>query len=106
MSATIFQTNMIVNMEIIKITEYLVFVLPDEKEGVKQPPKTKLIAIINKHHNEVIGEIKWFSKWRQYCFYPTNNTIWNKDCLNDVNSVITKLMEERKNANIHAHTQG
>lgn len=86
-------------MKVIKETQYLRF---DDIE-VKQ--KTKLIAIVNVHHDEHIGTIKWFGKWRQYCFYPNENTIWNKDCLNDVNSVITKLMEERKNANIHAHTE-
>ena len=52
------------------------------------------------YHDDQIGEIKWFGKWRQYCFYPNGNTIWNVNCLNDVNSVITKLMEERKNAKI------
>ena len=62
----------------------------------KQPKKTKLIGIVNKHHEEVIGEIRWFSRWRQYCFYPYPNTIWNITCLTDVNSVIKDLMDERK----------
>ena len=83
-------------MKIIKETKYLDFIIPDEAEGVKQPKKTKIIAIINKHHKEIIGEIRWFSRWRQYCFYPYMNTIWNFNCLNDVNSVITELMTERK----------
>jgi len=83
-----------------KETKYLRFI------DVEARQKTKIIAVVNIHHDEQIGEIKWFGKWRQYCFYPNGNTIWNVNCLNDVNSVITKLMEERKNANIHAHTQG
>ena len=84
-------------MTTIKETQYLRFI------DVEVRQKTKIIAVVNIHHDEQIGVIKWFGKWRQYCFHPNENTIWNKDCLNDVNSVITKLMEERKNASIRAH---
>lgn len=77
-------------MEIIKETKYLAFVIfPTEK-------KTKTIAIINRHHDEVIGEIRWFSRWRQYCFFPYDGTIWNTDCMSSVEDVIKELMEERK----------
>ena len=84
-------------MKTLKETPYLVFFALDEEEKTKkQPKKTKLIGIVNKHHEEVIGEIRWFSRWRQYCFYPYPNTIWNITCLTDVNSVIKDLMDERK----------
>jgi hypothetical protein len=77
-------------MNVIKETKYLRFI---DKE-IRQ--KTKIIGVVNIHHDEEIGEIKWFSRWRQYCFYPSNNTIWNKTCMEDVHEVITDLMEERK----------
>lgn len=31
-----------------------------------------------------LGEVKWYSPWRQYCFYPAESTIWNPECLSDV----------------------
>jgi hypothetical protein len=77
-------------MNILKETEYLRFVEFEKKE------KTKVIAVINKHHEEVLGMIKWFSRWRQYCFFPNTETVWNINCLNDVNEVIKNLMNERK----------
>ena len=78
----------------LKITKYLKFdVIKDIRFGLG---KTKTIFIINIHHDEVIGEIKWFSRWRQYCFFPNNSTIWNPHCLNDVSTVIKELMDERK----------
>jgi uncharacterized protein YprB with RNaseH-like and TPR domain len=77
-------------MNILKETQYLRFVEFEKKQ------KTKVIAVMNKHHEEIIGMIKWFSRWRQYCFFPTNNTVWNINCLNDVNLVITMLTDERK----------
>ena len=77
-------------MNILKETQYLRFVEFEKKE------KTKVIAVVNKHHEEVLGMIKWFSRWRQYCFFPNTETVWNINCLNDVNEVIKNLMDERK----------
>ena len=76
-------------MEIIKETKYLAFVVVPSKG------KTKIITIINRHHEEVIGEIRWFSRWRQYCFFPYDGTIWNTTCMEDVQNVINGLKEER-----------
>jgi hypothetical protein len=77
-------------MEVLKETKYLLFAVNCVKG------KTKVIDIVNLHHHEVIGEIKWFGWWRQYCFFPIAETVWNPKCLDDVQSVIKELMEERK----------
>lgn len=58
--------------------------------------KTKRFHVISKSSNDIIGKISWYAKWRQYTFTPTYNTIWNKDCLNDIRDFINRLMEERK----------
>jgi hypothetical protein len=78
-------------METLKETPYLLFRTPYDATK-----KTKTVQVINIHHNEEIGQIKWYSRWRQYCFFPHDNTIWNKECLNSVNEVIKQLMDERK----------
>ena len=72
-------------MEILKETKYLSFIVKEHK------PKTKVVAVVNKTHKQEIGVIRWYGAWRQYCFYPHPNTIWNTACLNDVNNMITKL---------------
>jgi hypothetical protein len=77
-------------MKIIKETKYLCFINKEVKL------KTKIIGIMNKNHGEEIGLIKWFSKWRQYCFFPTNDTVWNTTCIEDIYDVISDLMDERK----------
>jgi len=46
--------------------------------------KTKCFAVRredNSRLGEIIGEIKWNSKWRQYCFFPEKETTWSKGCL-------------------------
>jgi hypothetical protein len=74
----------------LKETPYLLFRQPYSKT------KTKVVWVINIHHNETIGIIKWYSGWRQYCFFPMKDTIWNTDCLNAVTEMIKTLMDERK----------
>ena len=76
-------------MELLKETKYLQFIIKEYK------PKTKVIAVVNKTHQEEIGVLRWYAQWRQYCFFPHHNTIWNKNCLNDVNEMITELTPVR-----------
>ncbi len=78
-------------MKIFKETQYLAFVETPSKG------KTKVLAIVNKHHQEIIGEIKLFGRWRQYCFFPSNETTWNTGCLADIRDAIQELNEQRKN---------
>ena len=44
----------------------------------------------------VLGHIKWYSPWRQYCFYPSPSCVFNNGCLGDISAFIKGLMEERK----------
>ena len=77
-------------MMVIKETKYLVF------EELPTKTKTRYVNVINIRSGNFIGEIKWYGPWRQYCFFPDMDTVWNPKCLDDVNAVIRELMEERK----------
>ena len=67
-------------------TKYLKFVV------VRYKPKTKVIAVASKSSGEELGRIEWFAKWRQYCFMPNGMTVWNTDCLKDIQNIITTMM--------------
>ena len=67
-------------------TKYLKFVV------VRYKPKTKVIAVASKSSGEELGRIEWFAKWRQYCFMPNGMTVFNNDCLKDIENIITTLM--------------
>ena len=55
---------------------------------VRQPvrPGRKLFhfTVENKRTGGVIGEIKWYGRWRQYCLFPDPSTVWSSGCLEDV----------------------
>ena len=53
-------------------------------------------AIRKKGNNDILGEIKWFFAWRQFCFFPEFETVYNIGCLNFINRFIGHLMAERK----------
>lgn len=44
-----------------------------------------------------LGEIKWFTKWRCYCFFPQAGvSIFDTQCLKDIVAFIEKQMLQRK----------
>jgi len=65
----------------------------------KQVPyegKTKRFEVISVKHGYSLGRISWYGAWRCYVFSPAFETIWNKDCLNEIGNFLFNLMEERK----------
>lgn len=44
----------------------------------------------------VLGQVRWYGPWRQYCFWPARETVFNRECLESIESFIGKLMEERR----------
>lgn len=72
------------------MSKYLDFILLEQKK------KTNVWNIISKSSGESLGNIKWFPRWRQYTFFPHSDTVWNKDCLNDIMDVLSSLMKQRK----------
>ena len=60
-------------------------------------PKTGIWLLYSKSSTYGLGFIKWYAPWRQYCFFPIEDTIWSKGCLEEVNQYITQLMGAHKN---------
>ena len=61
-----------------------------------KPGKTSIYNVVSKNKQSILGEIKWFGRWRQYCFYPSPNCVFNYGCLQDIQDFIVELMEERR----------
>jgi hypothetical protein len=73
-----------------KESEYLIF------NELESKGKTNIYNVISKHDEYSLGIIKWYSSWRQYCFYPEKETVFNKTCLNTIEEFIIELMNKRK----------
>jgi len=69
--------------------EFIRIPVPDDR-------RTSVWDVRSTHSNEVLGQIRWFGRWRQYAMFPAPNTIWNHDCLRSVEDFIKMLMSQRK----------
>lgn len=58
--------------------------------------KTKILLVRTRSADVVLGEIKWYGPWRQYCFFPSRETIFNKGCMETIIAQVDELMAERK----------
>ena len=58
--------------------------------------KTEIWNILSKSSGFILGQIKWYGPWRQYCFFPSPNSVFNPACMDDINKFIKELMAKRR----------
>lgn len=58
--------------------------------------KTPIIEVRSKSQGNLLGSVKWYSPWRQYVFFPLGATVWNHECLNDIQNAIHRAKELAK----------
>jgi hypothetical protein len=63
---------------------------------VEDKPKTSVWACMNTENRSVLGHVKWYGPWRQYCFFPEAFVVFHNGCLQDICHFIQQLKEERK----------
>ncbi len=68
-----------------KLYKYIHFV------EIEQKTKTKVYSCRNNNSEIELGIVKWYSSWRQYCFFPSKDTIFNKGCLEDIVDFLEQL---------------
>ena len=57
--------------------------------------KTSKWNCYNLHYGEVLGQVKWNSQWRQYCYFPTMQAMYSSGCLNDIADFIEQLKSNK-----------
>lgn len=56
--------------------------------------KTKKFEVIS-HSGNYLGIIKWYGAWRQYVFFPVENSIFSIGCLKDLENALETIKDER-----------
>ncbi len=61
-------------------------------------PKTNVYDVINISGKYVLGQIKWYSPWRKYCFFPSQDfkLIFDDKCLTFIIEFMKKITNEYK----------
>jgi hypothetical protein len=77
-------------MSSIKPSKYMAF------QQITPPGTSKPGLIVrNKKSGGTLGYIEWYGPWRQYCFFPEGDTVFNRTCLDEINAVISCFTENK-----------
>lgn len=53
-------------------------------ELAKQQNPNSWIYNCYSNEDEYLGQVKYYARWRQYAYYPTVGTVYEKTCLTDI----------------------
>ena len=67
-----------------------------QKMNLIDKRKTDIYIVKNIKSGWGIGHIKWHPSWRQYCFFPGQDSIYSYGCLDNISDFIFQLMKKRK----------
>jgi hypothetical protein len=65
-------------------------------DEVQDTGKTKVFRVSSVQHDIDLGKIKWFATWRRYAFFPESSTVFDSNCLFEIQSFIARLMLDRE----------
>lgn len=61
--------------------------------------KTDFWNVYTKEGTLLLGQIRWFSTFRQYSFYPQPNTVYEKQFMRDIANFMEEEMKKRNEIN-------
>lgn len=66
---------------------------------VERKIKTDVYNVMTKGDGDIVlGQTRWFSRWRTYSFFPCNDTVYESKCLADIIQFMKELMKKRQDA--------
>ncbi len=75
-------------------TKYKYIEMVVAPRGLKR--KTGVWDVIGRTSGAFLGQIKWYGAWRQYCFFPSVSTVFNRQCMEDLNNFLEIQMKLRE----------
>jgi len=58
--------------------------------GADNKPRLTNIYEVLTEDNTKLGEIRWFARWRKYCFFPWTETVYEETCLGEIAEFIKR----------------
>lgn len=79
-----------VTRERLATNPYLEFV------DVTPPGRITLVVEVRSARGAYLGSLKWYGAWRQYCFFPAPDCIFNVGCLDTIKRNTQVMNDVRK----------
>ena len=70
--------------------KYIEFIMTGSK------PKTAIWRCQSRRSGDVLGYVHWYGPWRQYCFFPAEESVFNDGCLLDIVDFLDKARKARE----------
>jgi hypothetical protein len=58
--------------------------------------KTNVWEMRTTDYHHLLGEVRWYSPWRKYAFFPAAECVFEQDCLRDIAAFIEEATMEHK----------
>ncbi len=59
-------------------------------------PEGETWQVLNRGDGTLLGDIRWYSQWRQCCFFPEPDTVFSGDCLVIILGFLANLKKEKQ----------
>jgi len=60
--------------------EWLSFKINERRHGAK----TDTWEVWSLNEANHLGQVRWYTPWRKYSFFPASGTVWEQDCLRSI----------------------
>lgn len=60
-------------------------------EPLENGKKTRSYRVLEVSTGYTLGWLKWFGRWRGYCFFPVTGTVFDGGCLAQLDAWISEL---------------
>lgn len=56
-----------------------------------EPKRKTQVWECRTNEDDFLGEVKWYSPWRQYCFFTEQGIVLAKSCIDDISHFVGQL---------------
>ena len=63
---------------------------------IEDKPKTSVWSCRNNNSGTELGVIKWYPRWRRYCYCPIVQAVYSKGCLENISHFIQQITTPHK----------
>lgn len=62
----------------------------------ERKPKTNIWDVLVKDGPALLGQVRWFGRWRCYAFFPEDGTVFERQCLRDIADFCEEETKEQR----------
>lgn len=78
-------------------------VFDEADQGSRGPARKTKVWLVKTRETELLGTplgtVRWFGRWRKYCFFPFADTVYEEVCLREIAEFIVDRTKDHRDLN-------